>query len=69
MAKATKTLPFISREAVDSQQADGFPVSENVPRHCGAVNLFPGFSEVLAFICRECEEPSISPNYGSERQH
>jgi hypothetical protein len=22
--------------------------------HCGAVNLFPGFSEMLAFTCKEC---------------
>jgi uncharacterized protein (DUF983 family) len=22
--------------------------------HCGAVNLFPGFSKMLAFTCREC---------------
>jgi hypothetical protein len=24
--------------------------------HCGAVNLFPGFSEMMAFTCRECGE-------------
>ncbi|MBV9083630.1 MAG: hypothetical protein JOZ62_13200 [Acidobacteriaceae bacterium] len=24
--------------------------------HCGAVNLFPGFSQMLAFTCRECGE-------------
>jgi hypothetical protein len=22
--------------------------------HCGAVNLFPGFSQILAFDCEEC---------------
>lgn len=22
--------------------------------HCGAVNLFPGFSEISAYVCREC---------------
>jgi hypothetical protein len=24
--------------------------------HCGAVNLFSGFSQVVAFTCRECGE-------------
>jgi uncharacterized protein (DUF983 family) len=27
--------------------------SEMCP-HCGSVNLFPGFSRILAFTCREC---------------
>lgn len=22
--------------------------------HCGSVNLFPGFSEMMAYRCREC---------------
>jgi DNA-directed RNA polymerase subunit RPC12/RpoP len=28
--------------------------------HCGAVNLFPGFSEMIAFTCKECGEPVAS---------
>ena len=24
--------------------------------HCGSVNLFPGFFEMLAFVCNECGE-------------
>jgi transcription initiation factor TFIIIB Brf1 subunit/transcription initiation factor TFIIB len=24
--------------------------------YCGSVNLFPGFSEIKAFVCRECGE-------------
>jgi hypothetical protein len=24
--------------------------------HCGGVNLFPGFAEMLAFVCKECGE-------------
>ena len=24
--------------------------------HCGNVNLFPGFSEMLAYICKHCGE-------------
>jgi endogenous inhibitor of DNA gyrase (YacG/DUF329 family) len=26
--------------------------------HCGAVNILPGFTEVIAFTCRECGAPS-----------
>ena len=25
--------------------------------HCGKENLFPGFSEMLAFTCRRCGQP------------
>ena len=24
--------------------------------HCGSTNLFPGFSKITAFICKECGE-------------
>jgi uncharacterized protein (DUF983 family) len=24
--------------------------------HCEAVNLFPGFSQIMAFTCKECGE-------------
>jgi DNA-directed RNA polymerase subunit RPC12/RpoP len=24
--------------------------------HCGSVNLFPGFSEMVAYVCNECGE-------------
>jgi uncharacterized protein (DUF983 family) len=27
--------------------------SEKCP-YCGAVNLFPGFSQMTAFVCRQC---------------
>jgi uncharacterized protein (DUF983 family) len=33
------------------------PTLETLQRslpHCGAVNLFPGFSQILAFTCKEC---------------
>jgi hypothetical protein len=29
--------------------------------HCGAVNLFPGFSVVIAFTCQECGE-AVKPS-------
>jgi uncharacterized protein (DUF983 family) len=29
-------------------------VTSAICPHCGAVNLFPGFARMLAFVCREC---------------
>jgi hypothetical protein len=34
--------------------------SEMCP-HCGSVNLFPGFSRMLAFICRNCGKAVLRP--------
>ena len=34
--------------------------SEMCP-HCGSVNLFPGFSRMLAFICRQCGKAVLRP--------
>jgi hypothetical protein len=33
-----------------------FDVSSAVCPHCGAVKLFPGFSEIRAFTCKEYGE-------------
>jgi uncharacterized protein (DUF983 family) len=31
--------------------------------HCGSVNLFPGFSEMVAFVCDDCGEGvTIAPD-------
>jgi hypothetical protein len=29
-------------------------------RHCGTVNLFPGFSQMVAFTCRECGKANMA---------
>ena len=34
--------------------------SEMCP-HCGSVNLFPGFSRMLAFTCRQCGKAVLRP--------
>ena len=34
--------------------------SEMCP-HCGSVNLFPGFSKMLAFTCRQCGKAVLRP--------
>lgn len=35
-------------------------------QHCGAVNLFPGFSKVVMFTCKECGEPNQVASFLSE---
>jgi uncharacterized protein (DUF983 family) len=32
-------------------------VSSEMCPHCGKVNLFPGFSRVMAYTCCECGRP------------
>jgi hypothetical protein len=32
-------------------------LSSAICPHCGAVNLFPGLSLVVAFVCHQCGEP------------
>ena len=32
-------------------------------QHCGKVNVFPGFSRMTVFTCRECGEPLSLPGY------
>ncbi len=43
------------RTTFDAMEASLDVASEKCP-HCGQVNLFPGFSRMLAFVCRECGE-------------
>jgi uncharacterized protein (DUF983 family) len=35
--------------------------SEMCP-HCKAVNIFPGFSEMMAYTCRECGQAVSAPD-------
>jgi len=36
-------------------------VASEVCPHCGSVNLFPGFSRMLAFTCRQCGKAILRP--------
>ena len=36
-------------------------VASEVCPHCGSVNLFPGFSRMLAFNCRQCGKAVLGP--------
>jgi hypothetical protein len=52
-----KTVPLADlRRTQDELQLSLEVASEQCP-HCGAVDLFPGFSRMLAYTCRHCGEP------------
>jgi uncharacterized protein (DUF983 family) len=36
-------------------------VASEMCAHCGSVNLFPGFSRMLAFTCRQCGKAVLRP--------
>jgi hypothetical protein len=51
-----RTVPRADlRRVQDEMQLTLDVASEKCP-HCGAVNLFPGFSRMYAFVCKECGE-------------
>jgi hypothetical protein len=33
-------------------------VASAMCQHCGSVNLVPGFSQILAFVCQNCGRPN-----------
>ena len=49
------TVPIDRASARLMELASGEIRSAQCP-HCGKLNLFPGFSVIEAFICRECGE-------------
>ena len=55
-AAILRTVPVADiRTTFDEMEASLDVASEKCP-HCGEVNLCPGFSRMLAFVCRECGE-------------
>jgi uncharacterized protein (DUF983 family) len=51
-----RTVPVADlRQILDEMELTLDLSSAECPR-CGAVNLLPGFSKVLAFTCKECGE-------------
>jgi Zn finger protein HypA/HybF involved in hydrogenase expression len=42
-------------------------VASEVCPHCGSVNLFPGFSRMLGFTCRQCGKAVLRPGSWSSR--
>jgi uncharacterized protein (DUF983 family) len=43
------------QQVLDEMEVSLDIATEKCP-YCGSINLFPGFSRMMAFICRECGE-------------
>jgi len=52
------TVPIAEWQAAFDEMEVALPVAAAVCPHCGATNLFPGFSQMIAFSCVECGKPS-----------
>jgi ribosomal protein S27E len=51
-----RTLPAADlRQALNEMEA-GLEFATEKCRHCGNVNLIPGFSVMMVYTCRECGE-------------
>jgi hypothetical protein len=53
-----RRVPASELRVVLSEMELVLDVASSSCPHCGAVNLFPGFTKMHAFTCRECGEPS-----------
>ena len=53
-----KTVPVGELPQTLSKMELELEVADAVCPHCGSVNLFPGFSEMIAFTCQQCGKPS-----------
>ena len=51
-----QTVPIGDVEAVMLELAKTDRVCSVQCTHCGALNIFPGMSAIMAFICHECGE-------------
>ena len=47
------------RRMLDEMESQ-LAVASGICQHCGAVNLFPGFSRMMAFTCQECGKGNAS---------
>src|SRR5256885_1252353 len=51
-----RTVPASEAEQALAQLAPSDEICTGRCPHCGALNVFPGFSSMEAFTCRECGE-------------
>ena len=49
-----RTVPAADLQQTFDEMELTLDLASAVCPHCGAVNLFPGFSEVMAFACKGC---------------
>ena len=49
-----RTLPAADLERTFAEMELTLDIASELCPHCGKVNLFPGFSKMQAYTCREC---------------
>ena len=49
-----RTVPLADLRRVQDELELSLDVASEKCPHCGGVNLFPGFSSMLAYTCRNC---------------
>ena len=50
-----RTVPSAALDQTLHEMELSLDLSSALCPHCGAVNMFPGFSKVFVFVCKECE--------------
>jgi hypothetical protein len=53
-AAVVRTVPAADLKRTFDEMELSLDLTRERCPHCGAVNLFPGFSQVAAFVCKEC---------------
>lgn len=53
-ATVIRTVPAADLQRTLDEMELALEVATTICPHCSAVNLFPGFSETLAFTCTQC---------------
>jgi hypothetical protein len=61
--KVLRTVPASAAEATLTEMELSLAVASELCPHCGSVNLFPGFSKMLAFTCQNCGRGVGSKRY------
>jgi hypothetical protein len=59
---AVRSVPTSSLRQALTEMELTLDVDAAMCPHCGGVNLFPGFSKVMAYTCRKCGESVELPN-------
>jgi hypothetical protein len=52
-----RTAPASELQQTLDEMESTLDMCSDMCPHCGNVNLFPGFSRMVAYVCRECERP------------
>ncbi len=51
-----KTVPAADLQRTLDEIELSLEVSTEICAHCGSANVFPGFSTMLAYTCRSCDQ-------------